>query len=79
MLLSSLKGLAARKLIKATAKLPDVYQGKEVSCLGFPEQREENTGQHQCLPQQNYLNLNKRPPERGGFRFICKEVLRKVK
>lgn len=29
------EGLAARKLIKATAKLPDVYQGKEVHTWAF--------------------------------------------
>ncbi|OPB90263.1 hypothetical protein BAS06_07990 [Elizabethkingia miricola] len=29
------EGLAARKLIKATTKLPDVYQGKEVHTWAF--------------------------------------------
>ena len=65
------EGLAARKLIKATAKLPDVYQGKEVH-TGFPEQREENTGQYQCLPWQNYFNLNKDRPK-GWFCLYVKK------
>ena len=56
------EGLAARKLNKATAKLPDVYKGKR--CIpGLSRNNEKKHRPAQMLyPRQNYLNLNKRPP-----------------